>query len=186
MSLVVDLFSIVAIGAGVFFFLAGTVGLLRFPDALSRLHALTKADNLGLGLDRARPSAARREPARRAQARRHLGAGAIGRRDRGAARRARGAAQGNGRMSVLQALDIGLAFLVFAVAAWTIFAPGAFAATVGYVVYGLLAVARLDTPVCGRCGADGGGDRQRRDRRSAHRRRRAAARSGDAGRKRNP
>jgi multicomponent Na+:H+ antiporter subunit G len=50
MSLVVDLFSIAAIGAGVFFFLAGTVGLLRFPDALSRLHALTKADNLGLGL----------------------------------------------------------------------------------------------------------------------------------------
>jgi multisubunit Na+/H+ antiporter MnhB subunit len=41
-------------------------------------------------------------------------------------------------MSVLQALDIGLAFLVFAVAAWTVFAPGAFAATVGYVVYGLL------------------------------------------------
>ena len=26
------------------------VGLLRFPDSLSRLHALTKADNLGLGL----------------------------------------------------------------------------------------------------------------------------------------
>jgi multicomponent Na+:H+ antiporter subunit G len=50
MSLVVDLFSIAAICAGVFFFLAGTVGLLRFPDALSRLHALTKADNLGLGL----------------------------------------------------------------------------------------------------------------------------------------
>ena len=41
-------------------------------------------------------------------------------------------------MSVLQALDTGLALLVFAVAAWTIFAPGAFAATVGYVVYGLL------------------------------------------------
>jgi multicomponent Na+:H+ antiporter subunit G len=33
-----------------FFFLAGTVGLLRFPDLWSRLHALTKADNLGLGL----------------------------------------------------------------------------------------------------------------------------------------
>jgi multicomponent Na+:H+ antiporter subunit G len=46
----VDLFSIAAICGGVFFFLAGTVGLLRFPDALSRLHALTKADNLGLGL----------------------------------------------------------------------------------------------------------------------------------------
>jgi multicomponent Na+:H+ antiporter subunit G len=45
-----DAFSLVAIGAGVFFFLAGTVGLLRFPDSLTRLHALSKADNLGLGL----------------------------------------------------------------------------------------------------------------------------------------
>ncbi|HSD41758.1 MAG TPA: monovalent cation/H(+) antiporter subunit G [Burkholderiales bacterium] len=45
-----DLFTIVAVSAGAFFFLAGTVGLLRFPDALTRLHALTKADNLGLGL----------------------------------------------------------------------------------------------------------------------------------------
>lgn len=34
---------------GAVFFLAGTAGLLRFPDTLSRLHALTKADNLGLG-----------------------------------------------------------------------------------------------------------------------------------------
>jgi multicomponent Na+:H+ antiporter subunit G len=33
-----------------FFFLAGTVGLLRFPDVFTRLHALTKADNVGLGL----------------------------------------------------------------------------------------------------------------------------------------
>lgn len=35
---------------GIFFFVAGTVGLIRFPDTLTRLHALTKADNLGLGL----------------------------------------------------------------------------------------------------------------------------------------
>lgn len=34
---------------GAFFFFAGTVGLLRFPDVYTRLHALTKADNLGLG-----------------------------------------------------------------------------------------------------------------------------------------
>jgi len=33
-----------------FFFVAGTVGLLRFPDLYARLHALTKADNVGLGL----------------------------------------------------------------------------------------------------------------------------------------
>lgn len=36
--------------AGAIFFLAGTVGLLRFPDVYTRLHALTKADNVGLGL----------------------------------------------------------------------------------------------------------------------------------------
>jgi len=36
--------------AGAFFFLAGTLGLLRFPDVYTRLHALTKADNVGLGL----------------------------------------------------------------------------------------------------------------------------------------
>ena len=50
MSLALNGLTIVAVCAGAFFFLAGTVGLLRFPDALSRLHALTKADNLGLGL----------------------------------------------------------------------------------------------------------------------------------------
>jgi multicomponent Na+:H+ antiporter subunit G len=50
MTLLLDIFSIVAICAGAFFFLAGSAGLLRFPDALTRLHALTKADNLGLGL----------------------------------------------------------------------------------------------------------------------------------------
>lgn len=36
--------------AGAVFFLAGTVGLLRFPDVYTRLHALNKADNVGLGL----------------------------------------------------------------------------------------------------------------------------------------
>jgi multicomponent Na+:H+ antiporter subunit G len=46
----VDLFTVAAVSAGAFFFLAGSLGLLRFPDALTRLHALTKADNLGLGL----------------------------------------------------------------------------------------------------------------------------------------
>ena len=50
MTLVADVVSIVAIVAGAIFFLAGTLGLLRFPDTFTRLHALTKADNLGLGL----------------------------------------------------------------------------------------------------------------------------------------
>ncbi|MBN9203651.1 cation:proton antiporter [Methylibium petroleiphilum] len=42
--------SLALIGAGMLFFLAGSIGVLRLPDLLSRLHALTKADNLGLGL----------------------------------------------------------------------------------------------------------------------------------------
>ena len=50
MNVALDLLTIVAVTAGAVFFLAGTVGLLRFPDSLTRLHALTKADNLGLGL----------------------------------------------------------------------------------------------------------------------------------------
>jgi multicomponent Na+:H+ antiporter subunit G len=50
MTYVIDTFTVVALTAGAFFFLAGTVGLLRFPDSLTRLHALTKVDNLGLGL----------------------------------------------------------------------------------------------------------------------------------------
>lgn len=35
---------------GLVFFVAGTVGLLRFPDVFTRLHTVTKADNVGLGL----------------------------------------------------------------------------------------------------------------------------------------
>jgi multicomponent Na+:H+ antiporter subunit G len=50
MSLALDIVTIVAVSTGAFFFVAGTVGLLRFPDTLTRLHALTKADNVGLGL----------------------------------------------------------------------------------------------------------------------------------------
>ena len=48
--MIVDLLSGAVIIAGVVFFTAGTIGLIRFPDTRSRLHALTKADNLGLGL----------------------------------------------------------------------------------------------------------------------------------------
>jgi multicomponent Na+:H+ antiporter subunit G len=50
MTLAIDLFSVLCISGGILFFLAGAVALLRFPDTLTRLHALTKADNLGLGL----------------------------------------------------------------------------------------------------------------------------------------
>ncbi len=39
----------VLIIVGLPFFLSGTIGLIRFPDIYTRLHALTKADNVGLG-----------------------------------------------------------------------------------------------------------------------------------------
>jgi multicomponent Na+:H+ antiporter subunit G len=45
-----DVFTVVMTLAGVFFYFAGSLGLWRFPDVYCRLHALTKADNLGLGL----------------------------------------------------------------------------------------------------------------------------------------
>jgi len=45
-----NILTVILVSIGLVFFLAGSVGLLRFPDLHSRLHALTKADNLGLGL----------------------------------------------------------------------------------------------------------------------------------------
>lgn len=50
MSRIPDIVTIVLLLAGTTFFIAGTVGLLRFPDLFTRIHALTKADNVGLGL----------------------------------------------------------------------------------------------------------------------------------------
>ena len=50
MSMLISIFAAASVLAGAFFFIAGTLGLLRFGDTLSRVHALTKADNLGLGL----------------------------------------------------------------------------------------------------------------------------------------
>nr|WP_294556992.1 monovalent cation/H(+) antiporter subunit G [uncultured Rhodopila sp.] len=50
MMLLGNIATVVLVSLGAVFFLAGTVGLLRFPDSMTRLHALTKADNLGLGL----------------------------------------------------------------------------------------------------------------------------------------
>lgn len=46
--MLIDIVVVILIVAASFFFLAGTVGVLRLPDMFTRLHALTKADNLGL------------------------------------------------------------------------------------------------------------------------------------------
>ena len=49
MILLRDVASVLLVTTGALFFLAGTAGLLRFRDAMSRLHALSKADVTGLG-----------------------------------------------------------------------------------------------------------------------------------------
>ena len=48
--MIANIFTIFMVSLGCVFFIAGTLGLLRFPDVFCRLHALTKSDNLGLGL----------------------------------------------------------------------------------------------------------------------------------------
>jgi multicomponent Na+:H+ antiporter subunit G len=47
---VVDSLVTVLLGAGLFFTLIGSIGLLRFPDFYTRLHATGKCDTLGGGL----------------------------------------------------------------------------------------------------------------------------------------
>lgn len=42
-------FTVVLSGIGMFFFLVGTLGLLRFPDFYARTHAATKCDTVGAG-----------------------------------------------------------------------------------------------------------------------------------------
>lgn len=49
MTGVLQILSGMLLCVGAFFFVAGAAGLLRFPDVHSRLHVLTKADNVGLG-----------------------------------------------------------------------------------------------------------------------------------------
>lgn len=36
------------IGGGLFFFMVGTLGVLRFPDVFSRVHSAAKCDTLGV------------------------------------------------------------------------------------------------------------------------------------------
>lgn len=45
--MMIDLMSKFLIVSGLFFFLVGTIGILRFPDALTRAHGAAKADTLG-------------------------------------------------------------------------------------------------------------------------------------------
>lgn len=46
---IIDGITLMCLIIGLIFFVGGAVGILRFPDIYTRLHALTKADNIGLG-----------------------------------------------------------------------------------------------------------------------------------------
>jgi multicomponent Na+:H+ antiporter subunit G len=43
----IDAITLVLLLTGVFFFIVGTIGLLRLPDVYTRMHATTKSDTLG-------------------------------------------------------------------------------------------------------------------------------------------
>jgi monovalent cation/proton antiporter MnhG/PhaG subunit len=138
MSFIADSITILAVSAGAVFFLAGTVGLLRFPDSHSRLHALTKADNLGLGLvilglvfqAEGLLTALKITVVWLVTL---LCGATISQLIASTARSGVGPCR-----RIALAFDIGLALLVLGVAAWTIAARDTFAAVVGFVAYGLL------------------------------------------------
>lgn len=43
----IDILTLVFIFGGIFFFFVGSLGLIRFPDALTRAHGAAKCDTLG-------------------------------------------------------------------------------------------------------------------------------------------
>lgn len=47
--LFVHILSTIMLLIGSFFFLVGTIGLIRMPDVYSKMHATTKCDTLGAG-----------------------------------------------------------------------------------------------------------------------------------------
>lgn len=49
MEPVLDILSWVSIGAGLFFMIVGTIGILRMPDIFTRLHPAGMTDTMGAG-----------------------------------------------------------------------------------------------------------------------------------------
>ncbi len=50
MNMMLDVFSWLFISTGAFFIVAGALGVLRFPDFYTRLHAVSVCDTIGAGL----------------------------------------------------------------------------------------------------------------------------------------
>lgn len=50
MNIALEIIAILFLLGGAFFFLVGTMGLIRMPDVFCRMHATTKCDTLGAGM----------------------------------------------------------------------------------------------------------------------------------------
>jgi len=50
MDIVKDILILIFLVSGLFFYFVGAVGLIRMPNAFTRMHATTKCDTLGAGL----------------------------------------------------------------------------------------------------------------------------------------
>lgn len=48
LNIIANLLAAICVLAGLFFFLVGAIGIVRFPDAYNRLHASSKCSTLGL------------------------------------------------------------------------------------------------------------------------------------------
>lgn len=46
-SKLINIIAMIVISFGLFFFFVGTIGVIRFPDALTRAHGAAKCDTLG-------------------------------------------------------------------------------------------------------------------------------------------
>ena len=120
MRIAVDVFTVVAVSCGAFFFLAGTVGLLRFPGLA---YTAARVDEGGQSRSRtgyARTIAAGCGAARRPQAHQRLGLCSTLRRNRLAGCRAAGPAIRAAGMSMAAGFDILLAVLLVSLAVWIV------------------------------------------------------------------
>ena len=146
MSLALDIVTIVAVSAGAFFFLAGTVGSAPLPRCAHAPACAHQGGQPRPGSRGARVAAVGRKPARRPQAGLRLAARAAGRGDGLPAHSARRADERSERpaprraatMTIASALEMVLAAVVLGLAIWTIAARETFAAVAGFVAYGLL------------------------------------------------
>lgn len=50
MDIIIAIISVILIASGLFFSFAASIGLLRFPDFYTRMHATSKGDTLGIFL----------------------------------------------------------------------------------------------------------------------------------------